>query len=124
MPDVMASSQIVPPERLIFIYNADGGIAQGIMDSIHKTVSPDTYPCSLCAVTYGVFRMDPKWRTWLKALPIAAEFQHKDDTPHRDIALPVVLAERDGRFETLLSAEDLNRIGSVDGLIAALEAKL
>ena len=112
------------PDRLIFIYNAEGGIAQGIMDSVHKTLSPSTYACSLCAVTHGVFRMDPKWRAWLKALPVATEFYHKDDSPFGDMALPAVLAERDERVETLLTAADLDRLNSVDALIAAIEARL
>ena len=112
------------PDRLIFIYNADGGIAQGIMDSVHKTVSPSTYACSLCAVTHGVFRMDPKWRAWLKALPVATAFYHMDDSPFGDVALPAVLAERDGQVETLLSAPELDCLNSVDALIAAIEARL
>ena len=112
------------PDRLIFIYNADGGIAQGMMDSAHKTMSPSTYACSLCAVTHGVFRMDPKWRAWLKALPVATAFYHKDDSPFGDIALPAVLAERDGQVETLLSAPELDCLNSVDALIAAIGARL
>ena len=114
----------MPTDRLIFIYNADGGVAQGIMDSVHKTVSPSTYACSLCAVTHGVFRMDPKWRSWLKTLPVATEFYHKDDSPFGDLALPAVLVERDGQVETLLSAAELDLLGSVDTLIAAIEARL
>ena len=113
------------PDRLIFVYNADGGLAQGFLDSVHKIVSPDTYACSLCAITYGALRMDPKWRAWLKALPIPTVFLHKDEIaralPGFDHALPVVLAERAGRSEVLLSAEELNALPGVDALIAKLE---
>lgn len=114
----------MPPDRLIFIYKADGGIAQGILDSIHKTLSPATYACSLCAITYGAFTMDAQWRAWLKALPIPTVFYHKDDSPYRDIALPVVLAERGGQVDTLVSAERLNALASVDALIAEIDARL
>lgn len=120
----MADSQIGRPERLIFIYNADGGIAQGIMDSVHKTLSPATYPCSLCAITYGAFTMDRRWRAWLKALPVPSVFYHKDDSPYRDVALPVVLIERGGRVETLVPAERLDSLASVDALIAEIERRL
>jgi len=44
-------------DKLIFVYNADSGLLKGIKDLIHKNVSPDTYPCSLCAVTYDNFDM-------------------------------------------------------------------
>ncbi len=120
----MANSQIGRPDRLIFIYNADGGIVQGIMDSVHKTLSPATYPCSLCAITYGAFTMDRRWRAWLKLLPVPAVFYHKDDSPYRDIVLPVVLAERAGQVETLVTAARLNTLDSVDALIAEIEQAL
>ena len=37
---------------LIFVYNANGGFFNGFSDYIHKLVSPKTYECSLCAITY------------------------------------------------------------------------
>jgi len=117
-------TQVMPADRLIFIYNAKGGIAQGIMDSVHKTLSPSTYPCSLCAITYGAFTMDRRWRAWLKALPTPSVFHHEDDSPFRDIALPVVLVDRRGQVEILVSAERLNALDSVDALIAEIEARL
>jgi len=120
----MANPQGHQPERLIFIYNADGGIAQGIMDSIHKTLSPASYPCSLCAITYGTFTMDRRWRDWLKALPVPSLFYHKDDTPYPDVDLPVVLVERGGQVETIVSAERLGTLPSVDALIAEIETRL
>ena len=112
------------PERLIFIYNADGGLLNMALDSLHKTLSPATYPCSLCAITYGSVRMDPKWRKWLKALVIPAVFQHKDDTPHKHIPLPAVLAERGSKVEVLIDAPTLDSLGSLDALIALMEVRL
>ena len=120
----LPETQAMSPDRLIFIYNANGGIAQGILDSVHKMLSPSTYPCSLCAITYGTFTMDRRWRAWLKALPVPSVFFHKDDAPYRDVALPVILIERGGRVETLVSAERLDTLASVDALIAEIEARL
>jgi hypothetical protein len=112
------------PDRLIFIYNANGGLVQMALDSLHKTLSPSTYPCSLCAVTYGSLRMEPKWRKWLAELPMPAVFQHKDDTPHKSIPLPAVLRERRGQVEVLIDAPTLNGLGTLDELIAQMEARL
>lgn len=115
-------------DRLIFVYNADGGVMSGIMDSVHKTVSPDTYSCSLCAITHGVFRMNPKWRAWLKALTMPVAFYHRDDLAPRYanhvVALPAVLGERGGAVHILLAATELDGLPDVDALISAIEPKL
>ena len=112
------------PDRLIFIYNANGGLVHMALDSLHKTLSPATYPCSLCALTYGALRMDPKWRKWLAALKIPAVFQHKDDTPHKQVPLPAVLCESGGQIEVLIDATTLDGIASLDALIAQMEERL
>ena len=48
------------PQRLIFVYNADGGRLAGLKDLFHKILSPATYSCSLCAVPYGPAPTNPK----------------------------------------------------------------
>ena len=67
------------PERLLFVYNADGGPLAGLKDVFHKILSPATYPCSLCAITYGAASMQPQWRAFIKALPVPVEFLHRDE---------------------------------------------
>lgn len=115
--------------RLIFVYNADEGVVAGMMDSVHKLVSPATYQCSLCAVTYGMFRMDPKWRAWLKAAPFETVFHHKPDfraafPALAELPLPAILIDRGQGPEPLLGAEALAAVQSVDGLIATIESAL
>ncbi|MCC2546265.1 hypothetical protein LJY25_07395 [Hymenobacter sp. BT175] len=65
--------------QLLFVYNADAGLVNGVMDLFHKLLSPRTYPCSLCAVTYGGVSMRPEWHSFIKALPVAARFLHRDE---------------------------------------------
>lgn len=67
------------PQRLLFVYNADGGLLPGLKDMFHKILSPATYPCSLCAVTYGATSMLPEWREFIKTLPVPVEFLHRDE---------------------------------------------
>jgi hypothetical protein len=114
--------------KLIFVYNANAGIVAGIMDSIHKTVSPATYPCSLCAITYGAVRMDVRWKAWLRAQPFESIFYHRPDFravyPDVHVDLPVILVERDGNLETLVAAGDFKRAATVDTLIALIETRL
>lgn len=114
--------------KLIFVYNANAGIAAGIMDSIHKALSPATYPCGLCAITYGAVRMNPTWKAWLKAQSFESVFYHRPDfrAAYADLQvdLPVILVERDGTMETLVGADDFRDAATVDKLIALIETRL
>jgi hypothetical protein len=114
--------------RLLFVYNADDGLIAGMMDSVHKLVSPATYQCSLCAITHGIFRMDPKWRAWLDRAPYDVVFHHKPDFraayPGLDVKLPAVLLDAGDGPEPLLRAEELGAVENVDMLIAVIEGRL
>jgi hypothetical protein len=114
--------------KLLFVYNAEAGLLHGIMDSLHKVISPQTYECDLCAITYGLTSMRPQWRDWLKGLGLPVIFYHRADFraawPGVDVALPVILGEREGEIETLVSAEDFKGVADVDQLIALLEGRL
>ncbi len=39
--------------KLIFFCNADTGIFNAMRDTIHKVLSPSTYQCRLCYISYG-----------------------------------------------------------------------
>ena len=39
--------------ELLFVYNADTGLFNTVADAAHKILSPSTYSCNLCKVTYG-----------------------------------------------------------------------
>jgi hypothetical protein len=67
------------PQRLVFVYNADGGRLAGLKDMFHKILFPATYPCSLCAITYGATSMRPEWREFIKILPVPVDFLHRDE---------------------------------------------
>lgn len=113
---------------LVFVYNAEAGVLHGLADSFHKLVSPETYPCGLCALTYGLATMKPEWRAWLDRLDTPARFFHRADFkaawPECDVALPAVLVERRGKLFPLVSAGEFAGIKSVDALAALIEEKL
>jgi hypothetical protein len=114
--------------KLVFVYNADSGLANGIMDSIHKTLSPQTYECALCQITYGLVSMDKSWRDYLKSLPIEAEFFHRKDFrvayPSANVDLPVILLEQEGALTPLVTAQAMAGISDVNSLTNALNLAL
>ncbi len=115
--------------RLVLVYNAEAGIAAGILDSVHKVVSPGTYPCSLCAVTYGLVGMRREWRDWLASLAIPAVFHHRRDfraawPAAPDWPLPLVALARGDRLQLLLGEAALAALPDIAALKAALAAAL
>jgi hypothetical protein len=114
---------------LIFVYNANGGWLSALRDAVHKAASPASYPCSLCALTYGAVSMRPAWRTFLARIGLPSLFLYRDefrsDLDSRDISLPAILIGSGGPApEVLVSAEELNALPDLPALTALLEARL
>lgn len=118
-----------PAPRLIFVYNADSGLLNAVKDAVWKVVRPSTYPCSLCALTYGWVSMHGKWRRFLASLPHTKLFHHRDDFaaafPASAAALPVILWANEGAEpQVLVSAAELDALTDLDSLVAAVEQRL
>lgn len=118
-----------PAARLILVYNADSGWPNAVKDAVWKVVRPATYPCSLCALTYGWVSMHGAWRRFLGGLPQAKVFHHRDDFaaafPDLTVALPaILLAEGNAPPRVLVSAAELDAMPELTALIALVEARL
>lgn len=115
--------------RLILVYNADSGWLNAVKDAVWKVVRPATYPCSLCALTYGWVSMHGRWRRFLERLPHTKVFHHKDDFaaafPGLAVALPaILLAEEGAPPRVLVSTAELDTLADLPALIALVEARL
>lgn len=115
--------------RLLIVYNADGGVLNALKDAVWKIVSPVTYPCSLCALTYGAVSMRAAWRRYLDGLPMETIFHHRDDFAasylEHGVALPAILVRYgEDAPRIVISAEELNAMESLDILIAAMKDRL
>jgi len=108
-------------DKLIFVYNADSGLLNAIKDLIHKNVSPETYPCSLCAVTYNNLGMRREWRQFIQQLGRTVEFLHRDELEEKyavkDVLLPAAFTKCMGEAPRIwLSAEMMNSCRSLGDL--------
>jgi hypothetical protein len=114
--------------KLQFVYAVDGGVVAGLFDYVHKIVKPSTYPCSLCALTYGPTGKRGAWARALAELDLDAEFLHRDELVRLDgpdhPPLPAVFTVRDGARELLLSKADIDGCRDLDALIALLQARV
>ena len=117
-----------PPDILI-VYNARSGAFAALADALHKIVSPETYPCSLCAVTYGPVAMRGEWRRFLATLPNAKRFFHTDDLaaafPGIDVPPPAILTQHGEEApRELVKAAELDAAADLPELIALVERRL
>ncbi len=69
--------------ELVFVYNADSGTVNALIDAAHKAVSPGTYGCSLCRLTHGVVGEKTEWRAFVEGLGVKATFLHRDEATTR-----------------------------------------
>lgn len=116
-------------DALIFVYNADAGLFSLVSDFAHKIISPQTYACNLCRLTYGHFKIKKDWKDFMDGLNFEKVFLHKDEFHRKypaqhDRPLPAVFGRRDGQLEEILSAEELNAQNNLDSLKDILGRKL
>ena len=118
-------------QKLIFVYNANSGKRNALMDTVHKVISPSTYECNLCDITFGLFTEKVDWKEFRTNASVEMEFLHKDEF-ERDYAskfgykftFPIVLADAAGQLEILINTEELNALDNVNGLISLVETRL
>jgi hypothetical protein len=114
--------------RLVLVYNADAGLFNALTDTAHKLLSPRTYDCRLCALTYGAFSMRTAWKDFLDDLDLPLAFYHRDEferaTERSDIELPAILIEVEGALSVLVPATKIDACDDLEDLMAAVEAAL
>ncbi|UCH57020.1 MAG: hypothetical protein JSV18_06690 [Candidatus Bathyarchaeota archaeon] len=115
-------------KALIFVYNADSGLLNAINDGILKIVSPSTYQCRLCSLTFGVVQMKSRWKQFIESLNVPAEFLHRDEFNERyglpDAEFPSVYIRRGDEMSVLISKEEMENTDSLEGLMEMLKTKL
>jgi len=114
--------------KLVFVYNADSGLFNTVTDIAHKMLSPKTYECNLCSITYGVFKIRETWVKFLEELDAECEFLHKDEflksNAGIDMMFPAIFKVVDGKSELWVDAQAINVLGSVDDLKQVILDKL
>jgi hypothetical protein len=113
---------------LLFVYNADSGVFNTLTDIAHKIFSPQSYSCNLCAITYGNFAIRTEWKEFLESLEIGLEFLHRDEFIEKyglpEQALPAVFLKKGEDLELWITADEINRCGSVDDLKRLVSGRL
>src|SRR3989344_7986643 len=113
---------------LIFVYNADSGLVNTLLDIGHKIVSPETYACNLCAITHSTFSMRDEWKQFIAQIGCPVEFLHRDELAKqygmRDVGLPAVFRRNNGTLETWITREEINRCRTLGELAQLVRDRL
>lgn len=125
--------------ELVFVYNSNSGKLNAWLDSAHKIISPKTYECRLCDLTYGIFKEKVEWARFCESVTktypsIELKFLHIDEFEKEYASkwlpkyeYPCILLSTyatDSGFEILMSPGEMNEITTTLDLINVLESKL
>ena len=126
MRDISDNAKIKP--TLLFVYNADTGLFSVMTDYAHKILSPKTYPCNLCAITYGNMGMNKKWKEYIDSLTIPIDFLHRDEfLEHydlKDTQLPAAFIKKGDDIILLIDHSEINGCTSVEELMNLVTVKI
>ncbi len=109
--------------KLVFVYNADSGFINTLIDIGHKAISPQTYECNLCGLTFGLIGEHKQWKKFREESNTEMEFLHRDEFEPkyaRKFEYPVILKENND-LSVMISQAELNEIQTLDELISQVE---
>ena len=107
--------------EIFFCYNAKSGFFNGLVHFVHKTISPKTYKCNLCAITY-TFKQKKKWAKFVRELPFRVEFVHLDHLKEYDLGsyldkTPCCILRNGEKLTVLITKEEIINFTCEDDLI-------
>ena len=114
-------------KQLIFVYNAHSDLFSTVTDFAHKLLSPATYSCNLCTLTYGNFIVKQEWKSFIKSLSIKAVFLYKDEFEKEykiQSPLPAVFIGMDGIVKVLISKQEIESCKSLEELKELVNQKI
>jgi len=117
----------VNDKELIFIYNAKSGLVNELVDFAHKIISPQTYECNLCYITYSTFKIEKKWSDYIQSLPFKSTFTYKDELSYNNlenVKLPAIYLRNNTELVELIGASEINNLTDFHKLIEILDIRL
>jgi hypothetical protein len=123
-------------DKLIFVYNANSGKINGYMDMAHKILSPSTYQCRLCDLTFDIFKENVEWARFRESLETSntvldLEFLHIDEFEKNykskwlsKYEYPLILEVTNNGLELFMSNTQMNQIETTTDLIEEIKSRL
>jgi len=114
-------------KQLILVYNANSGWHNTVIDSFHKVVSPKTYDCNLCTITFGIFSEKQVWKKFRTETNIEMQFLHKNQflqayKTKEKYDFPIIFKSEDNKIEVFLKSEEVNALKTPQDLIHLIKS--
>jgi len=116
--------------KLIFVYNANSGVVNSLLDAAHKLISPTSYKCDLCTLTFGAATVKAEWKNFVKDLPVSTEFLHIDEFNKKYPSLigkyefPIVLMQKEENYQVFITSQEFSGYQDLGALMKAVQEKL
>ncbi len=104
--------------KITFIYKADSGAGNTLLDIGHRILSPKTYPCQLCMITHDHFGKKQEFRAWIENAGYELAFYHRDEFVRehgRELNWPAVLIS-DGEHELCIEGGQIDALSDFQAL--------
>ncbi len=120
-------------KELILVYNANSGFFNSIKDALHKSISPNTYSCNLCSLTFGAISMKNEWKEFIDNLKIPSKFYHRDEFfemlkthPHKieNTKFPAVFLHLNEKLSLFITSIEINQVKKLEDLMDLVTKKL
>lgn len=114
-------------KQLLLVYNADTNLSARIVDFLIKILLPSRYACHLCMLTFGWLAMVPAWKRYLDDRPETVVELHRDEFHEQfgdEWPLPAVFVREGRELSAVLSADEINRMETLEELIERMDEKL
>ncbi len=112
------------PAKLLFVYNANSGVGNAVLDSMHKVFSPSTYDCNLCDITFGLVSENRTWKRFRQESENEMLFLHRDEFAKLyaskfgyKFTFPIVLIESKTELDVLISTQELDMVKTANELV-------
>ena len=113
-------------KQLIFVYNANSDGFSLLTDFAHKIISPSTYKCNLCSLTYGNFSIKKEWKNFIQQLSVETVFLHKDEFEklyQYQTTLPAIFMKDVDGLKQIISAQEISYCTSLNDLKLLVDQK-
>lgn len=115
-------------KKLIFVYNAQAGKINAVIDIAHKMLRPKTYQCKLCSLTHDVFVEKEQWRRFREQVQFPMEFLHRDEFRKKYLvqqeAYPMVLLLENQQLKKFISQEEMKNLKTTQELISLIRERM